>query len=100
MSPDKEDLTQLLRQSRAGDQNAVDQVVPLFSGNCDVWRAAFCATRRPASRSSLRPWFTKPIFDSSARDYIQAFSKILREMAVTSLRGLKRTDSASSQFRN
>src|SRR6267142_3046608 len=25
MSPDKEDLTQLLRQSRAGDQNAVDQ---------------------------------------------------------------------------
>jgi|SRR5467141_1830735 len=29
MSPDKEDLTQLLRQSRAGDQNAVDQVVPL-----------------------------------------------------------------------
>jgi RNA polymerase sigma factor (TIGR02999 family) len=53
MSPDGPDLAQLLRQSRAGDRSAVDQVIPLAYN--ELRRLAGAYLRNQAPGHTLQP---------------------------------------------
>lgn len=53
MSPDRADITQLLRQSRAGDRAAIDQVIPLVYD--ELRRLAGAYLKNQAPGHTLQP---------------------------------------------